>query len=94
MDARELDMIWLSALVFMPAAFGLLLLIIPSRFREVLRWVALFGTAITLAISLCVWVDYYRVLEFHSDRTERSMYHPQSRLDSRVLRQQANAAAP
>ena len=94
MDARELDMIWLSALVFMPAAFGLLLLIIPSRFREVLRWVALFGTAITLAISLCVWVDYYRVLEFHSDRTERSMYHPQSRLDARVLRQQANSAAP
>lgn len=93
-NARELDMIWLSALVFMPAAFGLLLMIIPSRFREALRWVALFGTAITLAISLCVWVDYYRVLEFHSDRTERSMYHPQSRLDARVLRQQTNSAAP
>jgi len=92
-NARELDMIWLSALVFIPAAFGLLLLLIPSRFRETLRWVALFGTAITLAISLCVWVDYYRVLEFHSDRTERSMYHPQSRLDARVLRQQTNSAA-
>ena len=91
---HELDMLWLSALIFLPAAVAALILFIPGRFRELLRWVALFSTAGTLALSMCMWVDYYRVLEQHSDRTYRLMYHPASSLEERLAKQEANAAAP
>lgn len=91
---RELDMIWLCVLIFLPSVVALLLLAVPGRFRELMRWLAVFGTAGTLAVSLCVWVDYHRVLEHHSDRSVRSMYHPASSLEARLLKQTANAAAP
>lgn len=94
-NAREVDMIWLTAQVFLPLAVAALLLVVPGKFKELLRWIALFGCAATLACALCLWVDYYhRVLEFRSDRSVESMYHPDSRLDARVERQQANAARP
>jgi NADH-quinone oxidoreductase subunit M len=94
-NAREVDMIWLTAQVFLPLAVAALLLVVPGRFKELLRWLALFGCAATLACALCLWVDYYhRVLEYRSDRSVESMYHPDSRLDARVERQQANSAQP
>ena len=93
-DLRELDMIWLSVLVFLPAAVALLLFLIPARFKELLRWVALFGTAGTLTLSLCTVIDYYRVLERWSPTETRSLYHPQARLDARVEAQQAEMAKP
>src|SRR5579883_2833755 len=91
---RELDMIWLSALVFLPAAVALLLFLIPARFKEGLRWVALFGTAGTLTLSLCTVIDYYRVLERWSPTDTRTLYQPQTRLDSRVDAQLTEAAKP
>ena len=91
---RELDMLWLVALIFLPTAFAALILFVPGRFRELLRWLALFGTGGTLALSMCVWVDYYRVLESHSDRTYRTWYHPASSLEARLAKQAANAAMP
>src|SRR5262245_33695197 len=91
-ELRELDMLWLVALIFLPCVFAAVMLLVPGRFRELLRWLALFGAAGTLAISLCMWVDYYRVLEFHSDRTTKSMYHPESSLEARLARQVSNAA--
>ena len=81
---RELDLIQLSLLVFLPAGFALLLLVWPGRFREGMRWFALFGAAGTLAVSLCTLIDYHRLLESQSDRATRSMYHPDTRLDSRA----------
>jgi NADH-quinone oxidoreductase subunit M len=91
---REVDFIWLSVLVFLPALFALVLFAVPVRFRELQRWVALIGTAATLTMSLCTVVDYYRVLEFQSDRDYRSLYHPATRLDERLARQQAETARP
>ncbi len=92
-NVREVDMIWLSVQVFLPMAFAVLLLFFPGKYRELLRWVAVFGCAATLACSLCLWVDYYhRVLEYRSDRSVESMYHPESRLDARVESQQSRSA--
>lgn len=89
-NAREVDMIWLTAQVFLPLAVAAILLVVPGRFKELMRWIALFGCAATLACSLCLWVDYYhRVLEFRSDRSVESMYHPDSSLEARVAHQQA-----
>ena len=91
---RELDLFWLSILVFLPALVGLGILLIPARWKELQRWVALLGTAATLTMALCTVVEYHRVLEFQSDRAARSMYHPLTRLDARLERQQAELAKP
>ena len=89
---REMDMINLTLLVFLPAAVAALLLLVPSRFKELMRWMAVLATAGTLTLGLCRLVDYYAMLETPSDRGTRSMYHPSSRLDSRSDQQMANLA--
>ncbi len=92
LSGRELDLITLSVLIFLPALFALGLLLIPSRFRELMRWWALFGTAGTLIVGLCILIDYQRLLESYSDRSTRSMYHPGTRLDTRSDQQISDAA--
>jgi NADH-quinone oxidoreductase subunit M len=81
---RELDLIQLSTLVFLPAAFALLLLLVPSGWKTVMRWLAVFGTAATLTVALCTLVDYQNLLDSRSDRTTRSLYHSATRLDERA----------
>ncbi|CAN5440506.1 hypothetical protein BH11PLA2_BH11PLA2_24290 [soil metagenome] len=93
-DAKEQDLLWLAALIFLPSLVALFLFVIPSRFKELLRWVTLFSTAGTLALSMCIWIDHYRVIEFNSDRTSRTWYTPTSRLDSRLEAQTIAAAQP
>ena len=89
---RELDMINLALLVFLPAAFAAVLLVVPSRFKEFMRWWALIGTAATLTLGLCRLIDYYNLLDSYSDRSVRSLYHPAARLDSRSDQQMSDAA--
>lgn len=84
---RELDMIQLSVLVFLPAAFAVGLLLVPAGWTRFMRWWAVFGTALTLTIGLCTLVDYQNLLTRYSNRTERSSYHPDTRLDARVDKQ-------
>jgi NADH-quinone oxidoreductase subunit M len=89
---RELDLINLTVLVFLPAAFALVLLIVPARFKEFMRWWALIGTAATLTLGLCRLIDYYTLLDSYSDRTVKSLYHPDTRLDVRSDQQLYDAA--
>ncbi len=89
---RELDMINLALLVFLPAAFAAVLLVVPGRFKEFMRWWALIGTAATLTLGLCRLVDYYYLLDQYSDRSVRSLYHPATRLESRSDQQMSDAA--
>ena len=37
------DMLWMSAVIFMPTVFALLLLFVPKGKEEAMRWLALFG---------------------------------------------------
>ncbi len=90
---RELDLFQLTLLVFLPAAVGLLVLAVPARWKEVARWLAVFGTAGTLTVALCTLVDFHRLLDSYSDRTTRSFYHPNTRLDARADAQLAAASA-
>jgi NADH-quinone oxidoreductase subunit M len=89
---QELDLVHLSVLVFLPAAVAVGLLLIPSGWKTVMRWVAVFGTALTLTVSLCTLIDYYNLLDSRSDRTTRSLYHPATRLDERANANLAVAA--
>ena len=68
------------------------MLVVPARFKEFMRWWALIGTAATLTLGLCRLVDYYNLLDSYSDRSVRSFYHPDTRLDSRSDQQMADAA--
>ena len=90
---REVDLFALTAQVFLPLAFALTLLAVPSRFRELMRWVALVGAAATLTLGACRFVDYYSLLETYSDRNVSSLYHPETSLEARSDRAFADANA-
>src|SRR5262245_41116408 len=55
---NELDLLWMSALIFAPTLFALVILFIPKGQEELMRWVALLGTAVSLAISLIALIGY------------------------------------
>ena len=48
----ELDLIWMSAVIFVPSIFALGLLFFPRGTEEWMRWWCLLGTAVTLVVSL------------------------------------------
>ena len=64
--------IWLSLLVFLPARLRPGALLFPAKWAEPIRRFALFGTAATLSVSLCVVVGYYELL----DRLSRRQWLP------------------
>jgi NADH-quinone oxidoreductase subunit M len=80
----EYDLVLMSLVIFVPALFGLIALAFPARWVEGVRWWALVGATATLILSLCLLVEYYALLERHSDRGLRSMHHPKSTLDARI----------
>src|SRR2546421_12169029 len=80
----EFDLVLMSLVIFVPAAFGLLGLLFPSRWAEGIRWWALVGTALTLILSLCLLIEYYALLDRYSDRGLRSLHHPDAELDARI----------
>jgi NADH-quinone oxidoreductase subunit M len=90
----ESDLTWLSLLVFLPAIFALGLMVIPSRFPEAMRWWALFGTAGTLSVSLCVVVGYYALLDTHLDVNGMPRHSVKTRLDVRADQAASDAAQP
>jgi NADH-quinone oxidoreductase subunit M len=90
----ESDLIWLSVLVFLPAACAAALLLFPARWHEAMRWFALFGTAATLSASLCVVVGYYELLDRYPDPNGFPRYGTKSRLDARADQAASDAAQP
>src|SRR5437016_4953838 len=55
----EYDLVLMSLVVFVPSLAALALIFVPRGKEEVMRWVALFGTAITLLLSMWMFIDYY-----------------------------------
>ncbi|MFO0797691.1 MAG: NADH-quinone oxidoreductase subunit M [Gemmataceae bacterium] len=88
----EADLSWLTWLVFLPAAAAALLLVVPTQWVEAQRWVALFGAAGTLSVSLCVAVGYDDAVGRQLGTTGRPGHAATARLDSRADLAAANAA--
>jgi NADH-quinone oxidoreductase subunit M len=88
----ETDLQWMSALVFLPLAFAAGLLLFPARKVEAMRWWALFGTAGTLSVSLCIVVAYYSLLDTRLDKSGRPLHSYQTNLDVRADQAAADAA--
>jgi NADH-quinone oxidoreductase subunit M len=61
------DLLLMSLCTFVPSAFALALLAFPKGTEEYMRWWSLVGTAVTCVISMFVFVDFYQMLDKHSD---------------------------
>jgi NADH-quinone oxidoreductase subunit M len=68
----ELDLIWMSLVIFVPTLFALVLLFFPRGTEEYMRWWSLLGTAVTLVLSACLFIDYHQMLEMNMDSTGRT----------------------
>jgi NADH-quinone oxidoreductase subunit M len=56
----ENDALWMTAVVFLPSVFALLLVFFPRGSEGAMRWWSLIGTAATLGISLGMFVNFYK----------------------------------
>lgn len=75
MPTYEFDLILMTLVIFMPALFAVVLMIpwlMPKGWEESMRWWSLFGTAVTLTLSLVMFTRYYSgVYEFNlGDRSK------------------------
>jgi NADH-quinone oxidoreductase subunit M len=90
-ETLELDLLLMTLVVFVPTAFALVLMIpglFPKGSEEYMRWWSLLGTAVTLALSVIVFIGYYfDVFQFHSGNPAASL------LSTRVDEARAGAAA-
>jgi NADH-quinone oxidoreductase subunit M len=72
----EFDLILMSLVIFTPALFALVLMIprlVPKGADEGMRWWSLFGTAVTLTLSIVMFIRYYGgVYDHPSDKHDRS----------------------
>jgi NADH-quinone oxidoreductase subunit M len=76
MPTFERDLVIMSLVIFIPTIFALVLMIpwiFPKGSEEYMRWFSLLGTALTLVISLVLFIDYYNgVYNRNSDPNDRS----------------------
>jgi NADH-quinone oxidoreductase subunit M len=59
----ETDLIWMSLCIFLPSVFALVLLFIPSRYAEYMRWWTLLGTAATMVVSVILFIQYLGMID-------------------------------
>src|SRR4051794_22489910 len=54
----DTDLWWMTALVFVPSLFALGLLFFPRGAEKAMLWWSLVGTAVTLGISIAIFIPY------------------------------------
>jgi NADH-quinone oxidoreductase subunit M len=59
MDVIPYDLLLMTLVIFVPTAFALVLCFFPRGSEEYMRWWALLGTAVTLVLSIYIFMDYY-----------------------------------
>src|SRR5688572_31972937 len=75
----ETDLLWMTALIFLPCVAALAILFVPRGSEEVMRWLATLGTAATLGISIAVLIGY---LDLPGVTTPGGLSSLESRLDT------------
>jgi NADH-quinone oxidoreductase subunit M len=72
----ENDAIFMSLVIFVPSVFALVLMLpglFPRGREDWMRWWSLLGTAVTLVLSICMFISYYHdVIVFHADDTGKT----------------------
>jgi NADH-quinone oxidoreductase subunit M len=69
----ELDLVWMSLCIFVPSLFALVLLFFPKGTEEYMRWWTLLGTALTLVLSLILFIDYWKMLDINLNDPQATM---------------------
>lgn len=86
----EVDLWFMTLLVFVPAIFAASLLFFPKGSEEYMRWFTLLGTAVTFVFSALLFIDFLNMQGFHFDY-EKNRAKPSASLMSRV--DKANSTA-
>lgn len=82
MPTFEHDLVMMSLVIFVPSLFALVLMMLPRSWNsvwvlfggweEAVRWWSLLGTAVTLVISLMIFIDYHNgVFRSKSDPNDK-----------------------
>ena len=90
---QEYDLILMSLVIFVPSLFAIGLLFFPRGSDEAMRWWSLFGTALTLGLSLCAFINFkMETVDANRGRpaAEAQQY---ASLDFRVAREDQRDAA-
>jgi NADH-quinone oxidoreductase subunit M len=61
------DLLWMTALIFLPSAFALVLLFFPKGSEDWMRWWSLAGTAFTFVVSTWIFINYLGMLDVNRD---------------------------
>lgn len=69
----EVDGLIMSGLIFVPALFALLLLLVPKGKEETMRWLTLTGLVATLILSLMLFVDFLRIHDAYRTHPEKGL---------------------
>jgi NADH-quinone oxidoreductase subunit M len=69
----EYDLVLMSLCIFTPTIFALGLLFFPKGTEEYMRWWSLVGTALTFVLSSFVFIEYYQMLDRHTDENYTSV---------------------
>ncbi|MFN4261792.1 MAG: NuoM family protein [Gemmataceae bacterium] len=94
------DLVLMSLVIFLPAVFAIPLMFFPrgkdeksqESWNEIARWWSLLGTAVTLVVSLFIFVDYYHdIFQRHQSAVEGS--YLTTRAENLRLAQSESAAA-
>jgi NADH-quinone oxidoreductase subunit M len=85
----ESDLIWMSVVTFAPAAFALVLTFFPRGTEEWMRWWALLGSAVSLAVSVVMLIGYieYTGVTGPAARTADNQASLEARVDRDVAQQ-------
>jgi NADH-quinone oxidoreductase subunit M len=90
----ELDFWFMSVVVFLPAAFALVLFFFPRGFEEAMRWWALFGAAATLGASLFLFVQFKNdTIDFYGVANDKEFRHNASLPSRAAAAEEAPVAA-
>src|SRR5262245_7172067 len=68
----ETDLFMMSLVIFLPSVFALALMFFPKGSDEYMRWWSLLGTALTLSLSLILFIDYMKMLDKYRSSPEKT----------------------
>jgi NADH-quinone oxidoreductase subunit M len=84
----ENDVVFMSLVIFVPSVFALVLMIpwlFPTGRDDWMRWWSLLGTAVTLVLSICMFISYYNgVIDRHLGDRDQTLLN--TRVDHAVGR--------
>src|SRR5436309_14945943 len=94
----EADMLWTTLLVFVPSLFALALIFFPRGSDKAMCWWSLAGTAVTLGISIAIFINFKTgVIDVYSAGETSAVTRAKFTLDRRVHQADARpvgASAP